>query len=367
MTQQLHQEVVIINKDYDDMTSVTSELTAPDVFTVSTTTSSSPSSCTATKATMTTAVSTTMSNSGTKTTAMTKPKTIPITEEILTTVAPLATEPNNEHRVIHRIQLSSLRHNYNHVSSIANRQQCSVIVVVKADGYGHGAIETAVHLADYCGADAFAVATLEEGIALRKAFMNTPPGSVYVPGAVGGAVGGGVEVLRVGRAASPTPMAASSQPPSSSAPQPPAPRPMNTLTNGATSLPTMRSSKIRILVLGPPINFPRCFDLYYHYDIEVMVSGVEVANSLITWVVEEKKRKLKEVERVAMEAKEEVLRNVQYMVGHPGRNEVVRQNLLQDDNEEDDENKEKEKNYDAKDILSSKIKKKRKTMMRKIF
>ena len=44
---------------------------------------------------------------------------------------------------------------------------------MKADGYGHGAVETAIHLADYCGADAFAVATLEEGIALRKAFMDS--------------------------------------------------------------------------------------------------------------------------------------------------------------------------------------------------
>ena len=44
---------------------------------------------------------------------------------------------------------------------MANRQKCSMIVVVKADGYGHGAIPTAIFLADKIGADAFAVATLE--------------------------------------------------------------------------------------------------------------------------------------------------------------------------------------------------------------
>ncbi|OEU15687.1 alanine racemase C-terminal domain-like protein, partial [Fragilariopsis cylindrus CCMP1102] len=71
------------------------------------------------------------------------------------------------------VRLSALEHNYSEVESVANRQQCSVIVVVKADGYGHGAIPTALYLADKIGADAFAVATLQEGIALRKAIQET--------------------------------------------------------------------------------------------------------------------------------------------------------------------------------------------------
>lgn len=65
------------------------------------------------------------------------------------------------HRAVHKLRLSGLSHNYSEVESAANRQRCSVIVVVKADGYGHGAIPSAIFLADKIGADAFAVATLE--------------------------------------------------------------------------------------------------------------------------------------------------------------------------------------------------------------
>ena len=46
-------------------------------------------------------------------------------------------------RATHTIRLSALRHNYAIVEDAASRQRCSVIVVVKADGYGHGAVETA--------------------------------------------------------------------------------------------------------------------------------------------------------------------------------------------------------------------------------
>ena len=86
------------------------------------------------------------------------------------------------HRVTHKISLSALRHNYSIISSAASRQQCSVICVVKADGYGHGAIETSLHLADHCGADAFAVATVDEGVALRKA-LNKNNG-ISVPSSI---------------------------------------------------------------------------------------------------------------------------------------------------------------------------------------
>jgi Alanine racemase, N-terminal domain len=79
-------------------------------------------------------------------------------------------------RAVHVIRLANLEQNYRCVESAAARQKCSVITVVKADGYGHGAIATALHLADSCGADAFAVATLEEAIGLRRAFEQNPPG-----------------------------------------------------------------------------------------------------------------------------------------------------------------------------------------------
>ena len=39
--------------------------------------------------------------------------------------------------------------------------------VVKANGYGHGAVETS-RILEKCGTEAFAVATLTEGIVLRN-------------------------------------------------------------------------------------------------------------------------------------------------------------------------------------------------------
>jgi hypothetical protein len=72
---------------------------------------------------------------------------------------PLPPVEDTFHRAVHKIRLSALSHNYSEVESAANQQRCSVIVVVKADGYGHGAIATALYLADNMGADAFAVAT----------------------------------------------------------------------------------------------------------------------------------------------------------------------------------------------------------------
>jgi alanine racemase len=220
------------------------------------------------------------------------------------------------HRAVHKIRLEGLSHNYTEVESAANRQRCSVFVVVKADGYGHGAIATAVYLADSAGADAFAVATLEEGIALRRAFQATAPGC-------------GKQVL--------TPM-----PPSSAATtvttvpmsaaqsvaslfQAPGDDAISALSTGlgvvenhhrqTQTLPSvqhtstgkrrsLRPPQIRIMVLGPPVGFPRCFDDYYHHNIEVMISGPEVAKSLLEWVVNTDERKRTQVERQANELKE---------------------------------------------------------------
>jgi len=141
----------------------------------------------------------------------------------------------NQNRAIHRINLSSIRHNYNQVQSSAAAQQCRVIVVVKADGYGHGAILTACHLVEQCGAQAFAVATIEEGITLRRAFEEKFPSH----------------------------------------------------------------SRVRILVLGAPVGYPNCFDSYLHNGIELMVSGPEVAASLARWMTNHDGRRRAEVERVA--------------------------------------------------------------------
>ena len=46
------------------------------------------------------------------------------------------------------------------------------MAVIKADGYGHGAVEVAHYLNDI--ADYFGVATIDEGVELRKAGLKQP-------------------------------------------------------------------------------------------------------------------------------------------------------------------------------------------------
>jgi alanine racemase len=62
------------------------------------------------------------------------------------------------------VDSAALRHNLGRVRETA--PGCPVLAVIKANAYGHGIVPAAVALA---GADGFAVARLEEGIALREA------------------------------------------------------------------------------------------------------------------------------------------------------------------------------------------------------
>jgi alanine racemase len=212
--------------------------------------------------------------------------------------APPPPDPNQ--RAIHRIRLSALQHNFACVESAANRQRCNVIVVVKADGYGHGAVATALHLADRCGADSFAVATLEEAIALRRAFENNPPGRWnknlashfwnHPQHQMSDVNAHHHRHQQQQHRASATNSSSRSDSP--------------TLEAAAR---VMRPARIRILVLGPPVGYPRCFDDYYHHGIEVMVSGPEVAASLLEWLANDGERKRTQVERSAMEAKAQAL------------------------------------------------------------
>ncbi len=64
------------------------------------------------------------------------------------------------------IDLSNLEHNVKALRR-AMPPKCRLMAVVKAEAYGHGAYEIAVHL-EKIGVRAFAVATIEEGIRLRK-------------------------------------------------------------------------------------------------------------------------------------------------------------------------------------------------------
>jgi hypothetical protein len=185
-----------------------------------------------------------------------------------TSVASHEQNGKSHNRAIHRIHLSSIQHNYSVVQSTAAQQQCQVIVVVKADGYGHGAVLTTCHLVEFCGAEAFAVATLEEGVALRKALEEH-------------------------------------------------------FSSVMESVERVRP-RVRILVLGAPVGYPACFDSYLHYDIELMVSGPEVAASLAQWMKDHDRRKRAEVLRVAESRKEELIGNEALAV-NPLMNMVVRQ------------------------------------------
>ncbi len=69
------------------------------------------------------------------------------------------------------INLDNLAHNMREVRRVTNKK-AKVTAVIKADGYGHGAVSIANVLLEN-GADRFAVATLSEAIQLRKAFSNT--------------------------------------------------------------------------------------------------------------------------------------------------------------------------------------------------
>jgi alanine racemase len=68
-----------------------------------------------------------------------------------------------------RIDLSALRHNFREARRAAPRSK--VMAVVKANGYGHGLLEVATALEE---ADGFAVARLEEALALRQAGIGKP-------------------------------------------------------------------------------------------------------------------------------------------------------------------------------------------------
>lgn len=70
------------------------------------------------------------------------------------------------HRVQAEIDLSAIRHNMQLICSLMELRGC-VMPVVKANAYGHGAAEVARVLYT-AGAEWLAVATVEEGVSLRK-------------------------------------------------------------------------------------------------------------------------------------------------------------------------------------------------------
>lgn len=69
------------------------------------------------------------------------------------------------------INLDHLAHNIREVRRVTDKKAL-VTAVIKADGYGHGAVQIGKTLLEN-GADRFAVATLSEALSLRKAFKET--------------------------------------------------------------------------------------------------------------------------------------------------------------------------------------------------
>ena len=70
------------------------------------------------------------------------------------------------------VNLNNLEHNFKEIKSLLS-PQTEVLVTVKADAYGHGLVEVAKRLVA-CGVDYLGVASIDEGIDLRKAGIKTP-------------------------------------------------------------------------------------------------------------------------------------------------------------------------------------------------
>lgn len=77
------------------------------------------------------------------------------------------------------VNLAALAHNLSRIRQYLP-SGCDVMAIVKANAYGHGAVETAQALT-HQGVERFAVASLDEGIALRQAGFST---SIVVLGAL---------------------------------------------------------------------------------------------------------------------------------------------------------------------------------------
>lgn len=69
------------------------------------------------------------------------------------------------------IDLDALEYNYNNVRSMLPKE-CKLLGVIKANAYGHGAVEIGKYLDDRC--DFFGVACIEEAIELKNAGIKTP-------------------------------------------------------------------------------------------------------------------------------------------------------------------------------------------------
>ena len=84
----------------------------------------------------------------------------------------------SERPTVARIDLEALTHNFHEAKRRAGGRK--VLVVVKAQAYGHGAVRVSQHLLGL-GADMLGVALVEEGRELREAGIDAP---ILVMGAI---------------------------------------------------------------------------------------------------------------------------------------------------------------------------------------
>jgi alanine racemase len=91
------------------------------------------------------------------------------------------TPPGSPHRAWIEIDHAALRDNLATMRRLAGGDK-QVIAVVKANAYGHGALEASRTLLD-AGAERLAVATLDEGLALRAAGIDAPMQLLWTIGA----------------------------------------------------------------------------------------------------------------------------------------------------------------------------------------
>ena len=70
------------------------------------------------------------------------------------------------------IDLDALKHNFAEIKK-ATTPGTGILAVVKADAYGHGALETAKTLID-SGAAGLCLATIDEAVELRKHGIDVP-------------------------------------------------------------------------------------------------------------------------------------------------------------------------------------------------
>ncbi len=74
-------------------------------------------------------------------------------------------------RIFARINMDNLRYNITKMKSL-KKPDMKTMVVIKADAYGHGAVEIAKRISDI--SDYYGVATIDEAIELRNAGIETP-------------------------------------------------------------------------------------------------------------------------------------------------------------------------------------------------